>query len=163
MFPLAVLALVARDLAQPDKVVRVVRSAVLMQLAITLAFLVAILVGVGYFVGAINTPPEIRQRTEAFLATKSLAIPFEALGLLFIISIKAMRKGALAVGIAAFGVVMNFILDAFLISDFAFSLRLGLIGSAWGYVATKVAVFIVGAGAFYATVSARPEAKLDRE
>jgi len=163
MFPLAVLALVARDLAQPDKVVRVVRSAVLMQLAITLAFLVAILVGVGYFVGAINTPPEIRQRTEAFLATKSLAIPFEALGLLFIISIKAMRKGALAVGIAAFGVVMNFILDAFLISDFAFSLRLGLIGSAWGYVATKVAVCSVGASAFYMTVRTKPEARLDRE
>ncbi len=163
MFPLAVLALVARDLTQPDKVIRVVRSAVLIQLAITFAFMSVILAGVGYFVAAINTPPEIRLRTEAFLATKSLAIPFEALGLLFIISIKAMRKGALAVGIAAFGVAMNFVLDVFLISNFWFSFRLGLMGSAWGYVATKVAVCIVGAGGFYATVRARPEAKLDRE
>ena len=163
MFPLAVLALVARDLTQPDKVDRVVRSALLMQLAITVGFMLLILIGTDSLVQAINTPAEIQQGTEAFLRTKALAIPFEALGILFIISIKAMRKGALAVGIAVAGVVMNVILDVFLISDFSFSLRLGLMGSAWGYVATKVVIFFVAAVAFYATVRAKPQMRFDRK
>ena len=120
MFPLAVLALVARDLARPENVKRVMRSALLMQLVATVVLLVVIQIATGYFVQAINTPVEIQQRTEAFLRTKAIAMPFEALGVLFIIAIKAMRKGALAVGIALMGVVMNFLLDVFLISDLPF-------------------------------------------
>ena len=163
MFPLAVLALVARDLTQTDKVNRIVRSSLLMQLPITAGFMLLILVGAGFFVEAINTPVEIQERTEAFLRIKSIAIPFEALGILFIISIKAMRRGILAVGIAAAGVLMNFILDVFLISDFSFSLRLGLMGSAWGYAMTKVVIFGIAAFAFYSTVKAEPEVRFDRK
>ncbi len=163
MFPLAVLALVARDLARTDNVVKVVKSALLMQIVITTAFMGFILLGAGTFVNLINTPPEIQQRTEAFLRTKALAVPFESLGVLFIVSIKAMRKGVLAVGIAAAGVLMNVVLDVLLISDFSFSLRLGLLGSAWGYVATKVAIFFVAAIAFYATVRTRPDFQFERK
>lgn len=163
MFPLAVLALVARDLTKAEKVANVLRSAIVMQLVVTTAFLFAILIGTGLFVEAINTPVDMQLRTEAFLRVKALAIPFEALGILFIVAIKAMRRGGLAVGIAAVGVLMNVVLDVFLISDFSFSLRLGLIGSAWGYVATKVVVFLVAAVVFYAVVRKKPDLRLDKK
>ncbi len=162
-FPLAVLALVAQDMTRPETAGQVVRSAMLMQLVLTVGFMVLILVGTGLFVSAINTPIEIQQRTQAFLQVKVLAVPFESLGLLFIIALKAMRKGGLAVGIAAAGVAMNVVLDVLLISNFSFSLRLGLMGSAWDYVVTKGTVFFVAGTAFYATIQARPEFRLERK
>lgn len=163
MFPLAVLALVARNMADSSSVAKVVRSALVMQLAITLSFMMFILVGTNLFVDAVNTPEDIRDRTVEFLRVKALAIPFESIGLLFIISIKAMRRGWLAVGIAAIGVLVNFTLDSLMISDFSFSLRLGLIGSAWDYVVSKILVCLVAASAFYSVVKSKPEARLDRK
>jgi len=163
MFPLAVLALVARNIADASSVTKVVRSALVMQIVITLAFMALIMVGTNLFVDAVNTPDDIRERTVEFLRIKALAIPFESIGLLFIISIKAMRRGWLAVGIAAIGVLVNFSLDSLMISDFSFSLRLGLVGSAWDYVVSKVLVCLVAAYAFYAVVKSRPEIRLDRK
>ncbi len=162
-FPLAVLALVAQDMTRPETARQVVRSAMLMQLVLTVGFMVLILAGTGLFVSAINTPIEIQQRTEAFLQVKVLAVPFESLGLLFIIALKAMRKGGLAVGIAAAGVAMNVVLDVLLISNFSFSLHWGLMGSAWDYVVTKVAVFLVAGTAFYVTIRAKPELRIERK
>lgn len=162
-FPLAVLALVARDMTRTQTARQVVRSAIVMQLVLTVGFMALILAGTSLFVQAINTPIDMQRRTEAFLQVKVLAVPFDALGLLFIIAIKSMRKGRLAVGIAAAGVAMNVVLDVLLISNFSFSLRLGLMGSAWDYVVSKVAVFLVAGFAFYATVHAKPEIRFERK
>ncbi len=137
MFPLAVLALVAKNMADTASVRRVVRSALVMQLVITLAFMALVIAGTGLFVDMVNTPEDIRERSIEFLRIKALAIPFETLGLLFIVSIKAMKRGWLAVGIASVGVLVNFSLDSVMISEFSFSLRLGLVGSAWDYVACQ--------------------------
>lgn len=163
MFPLAVLALVARKFNDLENASKVVRSALVMQLIITSVFMILVFVGAGMFVEVMNVPEEIAVRSEAFLRVKALAIPFEALSVLFIISLKAMRKGRLAVGIALTGVIVNVILDTMIISDLSFSLRLGLMGSAWDYVATKVLIFFVSAIAFYATVREKPSLKFDRK
>jgi Na+-driven multidrug efflux pump len=162
-FPLAVLALVAWNMTNAESVARIVRSAILMQLTVTIAFMALILVGASLFVETINTPIDIRDRTIEFLRIKAIAIPFESIGLLFIVSIKAMRRGWLAVGIAAVGVLVNFTLDSFVISTFSFSFRLGLIGSAWDYVASKIIIFFVAGYAFYRTIRARPSARFDRK
>jgi Na+-driven multidrug efflux pump len=163
MFPIAVLALVARHMTDMAKVTKVVKSAFVMQLVITLAFMAVILAGTGLFVEAINTPAEIQDRTIAFLRVKALAMPFEALGLLFIIAIKAMRRGKLALGIAGAGVLLNFTLDSLFISNFSFSLKLGLMGSAWDYVTSKVVIFVVAGIAFFLTVKARPDLRFERK
>jgi Na+-driven multidrug efflux pump len=163
MFPLAVLALVARNLTDATKVMRVVKSAALMQLAVTVAFMAFIMAGTGLLVDCINTPEEIRERTISFLQIKALAIPFEALGLLFILAIKTMRRGWLAIGIAAIGVVLNFTLDAIMISDFSFSLRLGLTGSAWDYVISKIVILLIAGFAFYHTIRSKPNFEFDRK
>jgi len=108
-----------------------------------------------------NTPEEIRERSVAFLQVKALAMPFEALSVLFIISLKAMRRGKLAVMIALFGVLVNVVLDTIMISDLSFSLQLGLMGSAWDYVTTKVLLFLVSVTVFYPTVKERPTIRFD--
>lgn len=161
MFPLAVLALVAKKFTDTENASRVVRSALVMQLVITLIFMALVLLGTGWFVEAMNTPEEIRERSVAFLQVKALAMPFEALSVLFIISLKAMRRGKLAVLIALVGVLVNVVLDTIMISDLSFSLRLGLMGSAWDYVATKVLLFLISALAFYLTVKERPSIRFD--
>ncbi len=163
MFPIAVLALVAKNLADTTKVTSVVKSAFIMQLVITLVFMAFILMGTGFLVDSMNTPAEIKDRTVSFLQIKSLAIPFESLGLLFIISIKAMRRGWLAIFIAALGVIVNFSLDAVMISNFSFSLRLGLTGSAWDYVISKIIIFMVAGAVFFYIVRSKPDLHFDRE
>jgi len=160
-FPLAVLALVAWNMTNEENVSRIVRSAIIMQLTITIAFMALILIGANLFVETINTPADIRERTVEFLRIKAIAIPFESLGLLFIVSIKAMRRGWLAVGIAGLGVLVNFSLDSMVISTYSFSLRFGLIGSAWDYVVSKIIIFVVAGWAFYTVAKARPSARLD--
>lgn len=163
MFPIAVLALVAKNLTDTTKVTSVVKSALLMQLVITLAFMLFIIFGTGLLVESINTPAEIRERSISFLQIKALAIPFESLGLLFIISIKAMRKGVIAIGIAALGVLINFSLDAVMISNYSFSLHLGLTGSAWDYVISKVIIFIVAGALFLNLVRSKPNVQFDKK
>lgn len=163
MFPIAVLALVAKNLTDHTKVTSVVKSAIIMQLAITLVFMVIIMLGTGLLVESINTPVEIRDRTISFLQIKALAIPFESLGLLFIISIKAMRKGWLAIFIATLGVLINFSLDAVMISNFSFSLRLGLTGSAWDYVISKIIILIVAGTIFFYIVRSKPDMHFDKK
>jgi len=94
---------------------------------------------------------------------KALAIPFEAMGVLFVVAIRAMRRGKLAVIIAAAAVAVNVILDTIMISNLSFSLRLGLTGSAWDYVISKVALFIFSAVAFYLIVREKPDIKFERK
>ena len=163
MFPLAVLALVARKFTDTENASSVVRSALVMQLIITLAFMAVVLLGTGLFVDAMNTPMEIRERTIDFLRIKALAMPFEALSVIYIISLKAMKKGRLAVAIALAGVLINVTLDTLMISDLSFSLRLGLIGSAYDYVATKALLFIISSAAFYWTIREKPRLRFDRK
>ena len=162
MFPLAVLALVAWDFMNKTRVVDVVRTAIVMQLVITIFFMLLIILGTGLFVDTINTPVEIRDRTISFLSVKAIAIPFESIGLLFIVALKAMRKGKIAVGIAAVGVVLNVILDTIVISDYSFSLRLGLMGSAYDYVISKVVIFLVAGVVFYWVVKSKPDLKFGK-
>lgn len=163
MFPLAVLALVARNFNDSQKASDVIRSALPMQLMVTIGFMFVVLFGANLFVDAMNVPPEIASRTEAFLRVKVLAIPFESMAALFIISIKAMRRGRLAVLIAATGVIINVVLDTIMISDLPFSLQLGIMGSAWDYVISKVLIFTVAIIVFYLIVRKRPSIRFDRK
>lgn len=163
MFPIAVLALVAHNFTDAKKASDVIRAALPMQLLVTIGFMVLVFFGASMFVDVMNVPPEIASRTEAFLRVKVIAIPFESMAALFVISIKAMRRGRLAVLIAATGVAINVVLDTMMISDMSFSLRLGIMGSAWDYVISKILMFIIAMVAFYLTVRERPNVRFDRK
>ncbi|MCE5296897.1 MAG: hypothetical protein LLG16_07330 [Euryarchaeota archaeon] len=163
MFPIAVLALVAHNFNDAKSASDVIRAALPMQLLVTIGFMVLVFFGASLFVDAMNVPSEIASRTEDFLRVKVIAIPFESMAALYVISIKAMRRGRLAVLIAVTGVAINVILDTMMISDLSFSFRLGIMGSAWDYVISKILMLAIAMVAFYLIVRERPSVRFDRK
>jgi len=158
MFPLAVLALVAWNYKDKKSVTCIVKTALIMQLIITVAFVMFLVIFGDSFIDWINTPENARPLAGQYFRIIALAMPFQAMSTVLIISIKSMRRGWLAVSLAFIGVVINFILDAFFISNFSFSLKLGLIGSAWDRVVASVSLFIISSAVFWWLV--RKEVKI---
>ncbi len=149
MFPLAVLALVAWDYTNPRSVRRVVTTVLMMQLGVTVGFAVLLIVGVNEFIDWIRTPPAARPLAARYFTIGALAVPFEAMGMILLVAIKAMRRGGLALMLAAVGVAVNFALDAVFISNFSFSWKLGLIGAAWDRLVSAVFLFLAAGGVFF--------------
>ncbi len=143
MIPFGVLALVAQNYHDRDKVLRILKSGLVLQMIFSLAFMGLVLVFLTQFVNTIGTPPEIVETTRLYLGLKGLALPFEAMSYLLLIGIKSLRKGKEALYIVVFSVVLNMMLDLFLISDLSFSLYMGIRGVAIGYVVSKVALTAV--------------------
>ena len=114
MFPLAVLALVARNLTDATKVMRVVKSAALMQLAVTVAFMAFIMAGTGLLVDCINTPEEIRERTISFLQIKALAMltPLDGIPFRFPVLKAGNESGIWILSMDQHGVIHGIIVEA---------------------------------------------------
>ena len=159
MFPLAVLALVAWNFTDKKSVTGIVKTALMMQLVITVCFVLFLMFFGDTFIDWINTPADARPLAGQYFRIIALSMPFQAMSAVLIVAIKAMRRGWLAVTLAFIGVAVNFVLDAIFISNFSFSLRLGLIGSAWDRVAANIALFIIAGIVFWWLV--RKEVKLD--
>ncbi len=138
MFPLAVLALVARHYTDLERVKSVIVSSVLLQLAITAGFVAASLAFMPGFIDWISTPEAVRGLAEEYFRIKAFSFPLQAMSTVFVIAIKALKRGRLAVLLSLAGVVVNFLLDAAFISNYPFSLRLGLVGSAWDHFFANV-------------------------
>lgn len=143
MFPIAVLALIAKNFLDKKSVSEIIGTALLMQLIVTVTFLLGLSLFVDYFIDWINTPESARVLAKKFFITSSFAIPFQSMNILIFIAIKSLRKGWLAVFLAFVGVLINFLLDAILISNFSFSIQLGLLGSAWGKVISSTLLLII--------------------
>lgn len=60
-----------------------------------------------------------------------------------------MRRGKLALFLAFIGVLANFLLDAVFISNYSFSFKLGLMGSAYDNIAANVLLCIVSGWVVY--------------
>jgi Na+-driven multidrug efflux pump len=159
MFPLAVLALVAWRFTDKQKITSIVKTALIMQLIITICFVSFLFIYGDVFIDWINTPESARSLAGQYFRIIALSMPFQAMSTVLLVAIKSMRKGWLAVGLAFVGVGINFALDAVFISNYSFSLHLGLIGSAWDRVAANVALFIITGLVFWWMV--RKEVKLD--
>lgn len=159
MFPLAVLALVAWDFKNKESATRIVKTALIMQLVITLAFVTFLTFFSKSFIDWISTPAGAQSLALDYFRIRVFAMPFQSMSTVLIVAIKSMRKGWLAVSLAGIGVCINFALDAVFISNFPFSLRLGLIGSALDNVAANVALFLIAGAVFWSLV--RKEAKLN--
>ena len=159
MFPSAVLALVAWDYKNKKSVTSIVKTALMMQLTITVAFVIFLTIFGNSFIDWINTPKNARPLAGQYFRIIALAMPFQAMSTVLIVAIKSMRKGWLAISLIFMGVVINFVLDTIFISNFSFSLKLGLIGSAWDRVAANVALFVISSIMFWWLV--REEVKID--
>jgi Na+-driven multidrug efflux pump len=154
MFPLSVLALVAKKMMETKNVVDTVKTAFIMQAFITSLFVVINYFLAPYFIDWINTPEASKELALNYFRVRALALPFSSLGLIMVISIRSMRKGWIAVLVAAIGLLINIILDVLFISNFSFSLKLGLMGSAWNNVIANACMLIVSSAVFFRIVKA---------
>lgn len=145
MFPIAVLAMVAHRYQDKSEVKSIVLSAILIQAVVTVLFLIIILTNVSSFINWLATPPEVQNLAKEYFIVKTLAMPFQTMGVVLTISVKAMKKGQLAILLSFISVFVNFVLDAFTISNYSFSLKLGLMASAWNYFISSVVLFIISA------------------
>jgi Na+-driven multidrug efflux pump len=143
MFPLSILALVAKKYLDTKNVEATVKTALIMQAFITTVFVILNFFLAPYFIDWINTPDSAKTLALTYFRVRALALPFSSLSLIMIISIRSLRKGWLSLILAAISVLLNIILDILFISNFPFSLKLGLMGSAWNNVLAKISMFLI--------------------
>jgi Na+-driven multidrug efflux pump len=141
--PFGVLALFAQNFRDKEKVISIIKSGLVVQVLFSGLLMSVVVFFTPQFVSSIGTPPEIVSLTSNYLILKSVALPFEAVAALLLIAVKSMRRGRDVLYLVFFSVVLNMVLDLFLISNASFSLNLGVQGVAIGYVISKVALFAV--------------------
>jgi len=141
--PLGVLALVAQNYKNREKIISILKAGILVQIIFSL-LLTTIVVGfTPQFVSTIGTPTEIVALTTRYLILKSIALPFDSIAIIMLVTIKSMRKGREALYLALSSVLLNVVLDLFLISNMNFSLKLGVEGVAIGYTVSKLTLAVL--------------------
>ncbi len=163
MFRVAVLALLSIKFRDTKDILDVVKTAFLMQLIITVLFVIINYFSAYYFIDWINTPESSRDLALSYFRVRGLALPFSTLSALMIISIKSMRKGWLAILIVFLNVLINYILDALFISNYSFSMKLGLMGSAWNNVISHAVTLIISVIIFIRIVRGDVKVNINKE
>jgi len=140
--PFGILALIAQNYRNRDKVISILKAGLVLHVFLSLLLMSIVILFAPQFVSTIGTPKEIVDVTKNYLILKSISLPFESVAILLLISIKAMQKGKEALYLATFSVLLNMALDMILISNFDFSLHLGITGVAIGYVISNIAYML---------------------
>jgi len=135
-----VLALVARTFfgGQTKDSVEVWKAGFVLALGMAGAVAATVFFATNSFAAAVGTPLEILEETLIFLRLRALGIPIEACALVGLAALKSLRRGRLVLLLAFVSVACNIVFDLFLLSDFPFSLRLGLIGSAIAFLGAQI-------------------------
>ena len=141
--PYGVLALVAQNYTNKEKIRSILKSGIVLQLIFSSALMSIVVLFTPQFVSTIGTPAEIVTLTQKYLLLKAIALPFESIALLLLVSVKCMRRGKDVLYLVLSSVILNMVLDLFLISNTSLSLHLGVEGAAIGYVTSKIALFLV--------------------
>lgn len=143
MFPLTVLALVSQRWHSVRSARQSLWAALLLQGVASLAIVLFIWMFGRQFIDWISTPQGIQDDALQFFRMQSLTIPFQCMYLILLMGLKSIRKGRLVLAIVLVGVLINISLDLLLISNYSFSWKLGLIGSAWSRLLTLIFQFVV--------------------
>jgi Na+-driven multidrug efflux pump len=136
--PFGVLALVSQNYKDRNSIVKQMVAGVALQLILSTALTLAILLNMGAFVNLIGTTPELVAQTTEYLSLRAIALPFNSLGLLLVIGLKSMDRADLGLGVVIVNVTINMVLDVLLVSPYSFSLQLGLEGVAIGYLLSNI-------------------------
>lgn len=145
MIPFGVLALVAQNFRDKERVIEILKSGLVLQVIFSSILMSIVLLFTPQFVSSIGTPSEIVALTQNYLALRAIGLPFDSVAILLLIVVKSMRKGKEALSLVIVSVILNMILDLFLISNTNLSLNLGVEGSAIGYVVSKVVLCTISA------------------
>ena len=141
--PFGVLALIAQNYRNKEKIISILKSGLVIQLFFSITLMSIVVLFIPQFVSTIGTPEEIVSLTQRYLLLRAVALPFDAVIVLLLISITCMRRGRDVLYLQIFSVAINIVLDLFLISNTSVSLRLGVEGVAISYVVSQIATFFV--------------------
>lgn len=143
MIPFGILALIAQNYHNREKVIEILKAGLIIQIIFSLIVTGIVIFFTKDFVTTISTPAEIVSLTSDYLFLKSIALPFEAVAFILLIAIKSLQKGKEALILVTLSVIVNMLLDLFLISNTSVSLHLGIQGVAIGYVVSKVLLMVI--------------------
>jgi len=143
MIPFGILALIAQNYHNRDKVIEILKAGLIIQIVFSLIVTGIVIFFTKDFVATIGTPAEIVSLTSGYLLLKSFALPFEAVAYILLIAIKSLQKGKEALILVAISVLVNMLLDLFLISNTPVSLHMGIQGVAIGYVVSKILLMLI--------------------
>ena len=143
MIPFGILALIAQNYHNREKVTEILKAGLIIQIIFSLIVTGIVIFFTKDFVTTIGTPAEIVSLTSEYLFLKSIALPFEAVAYILLIAIKSLQKGKEALILVTLSVIVNMLLDLFLISNTPVSLHLGIQGVAIGYVVSKVLLMVI--------------------
>lgn len=143
MIPFGILALIAQNYHNRDKVIEILKAGLIIQVFFSLMVTGIVVFFTKDFVATIGTPVEIINLTTQYLLLKSIALPFEAVAYILLIAIKSLQKGKEALILVTVSVIVNMILDLFLISNTPLSMHLGVQGVAIGYIVSKILLMVM--------------------
>jgi len=149
IIPLGILALVAQNYHNRDKVVEIIKAGLILQIFIALLITCTASFFLRDIVGIIGTPQAIADQTHAYLMLTLITLPIEGIAYLLIVAVKSLQKGKEACILIIINVIMNIVLNLFLVSDTSVSLHLGTPGTAISYFCSQMVVIIVSG--FYLT------------
>lgn len=148
-----VLALVARTFftGETDRSIGIWKAGLISSVILSGTVTAVVIVATETFSAAIGTPQEVLEDTMVFLRIKALAIPVESSVLVTLMALKSLRKGRLVFLLSLLSVGCNILFDLFLLSDADFSMQLGLVGSAIGFLGTQSIMLLMSMYAFLKT------------
>lgn len=141
--PVGVLALVAQNYHNREKIVEIVKAGVILQVALSLIVTIIFVFFNREGVAMIGTPLGIVDPTREYLMLRSIAFPFDGIAYILLVALKSLKRGREVFILVMVAVITNVVLDLFLISNTPVSLHMGVPGVAIGFLFTKILLMII--------------------
>jgi Na+-driven multidrug efflux pump len=143
--PIGVLALTAQHYHNHKKVIEILKAALILQVAVTLFLMVIIIIFTQELVGMIGTPESIVNPTMEYLMLRSISLPLCMVTYTLLMTIKSLQKGKEAFILVTISIILNILLDLFLISSTPVSLQMGIPGVVIAYLITQIVLTVIAA------------------
>ena len=141
--PVGVLALVAQNYHNQKKIMEIVKAGLILQVALSLSVTIIFIFFNREGIALIGTPLEIVDQTRDYLMLRSIAFPLDGIAYLLLVALKSLKKGKDVFILIAFSVILNMVLDLFMISNTPVSLNMGISGVAISFLLTKSLLLVI--------------------
>lgn len=143
--PAGVLALTAQHYHNRERVIEILKAALILQLALSLFLTALIIIFNQELIALIGTPESIVNPTQEYLLLKAITIPFDMAAYILLITITSLQKGKEAFFLVTISIIVNILLDIFLISSTPFSLQMGIPGVAIANLISQIVLTVIAA------------------
>jgi len=143
--PVGALALTAQHYHNNKKIIEILKAGMIIQAALSLSLTIIIIFFNQEFIAMIGTPDSIVNPTREYLLLRSITIPFYIISFSLLMTIKSLKKGKEAFILVTISIILNILLDLFLISNTPVSLQMGIAGVAIAYLITQMVLTVIAA------------------